>query len=383
MKRSVLFLLMAIAFLHLSASVLQAEILAMLNYESKPEQISRREGLAIIDVDPKSPTFGKLLMDIPLPPDLVAHHIYFNRNKSKAYITALGKSILHVMDLTRFPYRMKAVSVPDCQVLEDVVFSEDNRTWYLTCMGSSNVIMGDAATDKPTKTIASPPGGPAFIKHPHGISIHNGIDRIMITSTVRPSDLGDPGETVTVLEASTGKVLSTHKVSKKPSPSGEAPVEAMFMPGSNPPVAYITNMFGATLWMAVWNPGAKSFSFSQVDDFGSRGHGIALEMEFNKKRDRLFVTTAKPGHVSVYDVSKPQTPKFLKAIPAAAGAHHLVFSPDERYLFVQNSLLNLPGMSDGSITVIDVAKGEPIASVDTLKNQGFNPNCVVLLPTKP
>jgi hypothetical protein len=30
--------------------------------------------------------------------------------------------------------------------------------------------------------------------------------------------------------------------------------------------------------------------------------------------------------------------------------------------------------------VIDMAKGEAIASVDTLKNQGFNPNCIVLLP---
>jgi len=367
----------------LSASQAQAEILALLNYETKPEQIVRKEGLAVIDVDPKSPSFGKLLMDIPLPPDLVAHHIYFNRNKSKAYITALGKSVLHVMDLTRFPYRMKAVPVPDCQVLEDVVFSEDNRTWYLTCMGSSNVIMGDAAGDKPIKTVGSPAGGPAFIKYPHGISIHNGIDRIIITSTVRPSDLGDPGETVTVIEASTGKVLSTHKVSKKPSPSGEAPVEVMFMPGSNPPVAYITNMFGGSLWMALWNPGTKGFTFSQVDDYGSRGHGVVLEMEHNKKRDRLYVTSAKPGHVSVYDVSNPQKPTFLKAIPAAAGAHHLVFSPDEAYLFVQNSLLNLPGLSDGSITVIDVAKGEPIASVDTLKNMGLNPNCIVLLPQQP
>jgi DNA-binding beta-propeller fold protein YncE len=367
----------------LSASLAQAEILALLNYETKPEQIVRKEGLAVIDVDPKSPSFGKLLMEIPLPPDLVAHHIYFNRDKSKAYVTALGKSILHVMDLTRFPYRIKAVAVPGCQVLEDVVFSEDSRTWYLTCMGSSNVVMGDASTDKPIKTIGSPAGGTAFIKYPHGISIHNGIDRAIITSTVRPSDLGDPGETVTVLEASTGKVLSTHKVSRKASPSGEAPVEAMFMPGTNPPLAYITNMFGGTLWTAVWNPGAKGFSFSQVDDYGSRGHGVALEIEHNKKRDRLYVTTAKPGHVNVYDVSEPQKPKFLKAIPAAAGAHHLVFSPDEAYLFVQNSLLNLPGMSDGSITVIDVAKGEPIASVDTLKNMGMNPNCIVLLPQRP
>src|SRR3990167_8024150 len=75
----------------LSASQAQAEILALLNYETKPEQIVRKEGLAVVDVDPKSPSFGKLLMEIPLPPDLVAHHIYFNRDKSKAYITALGK----------------------------------------------------------------------------------------------------------------------------------------------------------------------------------------------------------------------------------------------------------------------------------------------------
>lgn len=82
----------------------------------------------------------------------------------------------------------------------------------------------------------------------------------------------------------------------------------------------------------------------------------------------------------IYDNADPQHPKFLKAIPAAPGAHHLVLSPDEQYLFVQNSLLNLPGISDGSITVIDVTKGEALASVDTLKNQGFNPNCIVLLP---
>jgi DNA-binding beta-propeller fold protein YncE len=372
-----------VTLMALSASQAHAEILALLNYETKPEQVMRKEGIAVIDVDPKSQSFGKLLMDIPLPPALVAHHIYVNRDESKAYVTALGKSILHVMDLTRFPYRMTAVPVPDCQVLEDVVFSEDNRTWYLTCMGSSNVVMGDAVSDKPIKTLASPAGGATFIKYPHGISIHNGIDRILITSTVRPSDLGDPGETVTVLEASTGTVLSTHKVSGKPSPADEAPVEVMFMPGTTPPVAYITNMFGGTLWMAVWDPGTKQFSFSQVDDYGPRGHGMALEMEHNRAGDRLYVTTAKPGHVSVYDVSEPTMPTFLKAIPAATGAHHLVFSPDERYLFVQNSLLNLPGMSDGSITVIDMVKGEPMASVDTLKHMGLNPNSIVLLPQRP
>jgi DNA-binding beta-propeller fold protein YncE len=366
-----------------SAAPAHSEILAMLNYESKPNQSVRKEGLAILDVDPKSPSFGKWLMDIPLPPDLVAHHIFYNRDLSKAYITALGKSVLHVIDMKRFPYRLKSVDVSDCKVLEDVVFSEDNKTWYLTCMGSDNVIMGNAIADQPIKTIAAPLPGPPFISHPHGIALHSKIDRVLVTSTVRPSDLGDPGETVTVIEASTGTVLSTHKVSLKPSPAGAAPVEVMFAHGANPPVAHITNMLEATLWLGVWNPNTKAFTFKQADDYASRGQSMPLEMLYNRKGDRLYVTTAKPGYVNVYDIGDPQRPKFLKAIPAAPGAHHLVFSPDERYLFVQNSLLNLPEMSDGSITVIDVNKGEPVASVDTLKDQGFNPNCIVLLPAGP
>jgi len=360
-------------------SLASAEILALLNYESKPNQPVRREGIAIMDIDPASSDFGKILMEIPLPSDLVAHHIFFNRDKSKAYITALGKSILHVVDLKQFPYRLRAIAVPDCQLGEDLVVSEDNKTWFLTCMGSSNVIMGDAVKDQPIKTISAAQPADAFILYPHGIAIHNGIDRILITSTVKP-DMSEAGETVTVLEASTGKVLSTHRVTSQPAPAKIAPVEVMFSPNANPPVVHITNMLEGTLWAGVWDPKTKAFSFNQIDDFGPREQGMPLEMMYNKKGDRLFVTTAKPGFVNLYDNSDPQQPKFLKAIPAAGGAHHTVLSPDERYLFVQNSFLNLEGMSDGSITVIDLKEDKILGSIDTLKAAGFNPNCIMPLP---
>ena len=361
------------------ASAASAEMLALLNYESKPDQPVRREGIAIMDIDPESSDFGKILMEIPLPSDLVAHHIFFNRDRTKAYITALGKSLLHVIDLTSFPYRLRAIPVPDCQVGEDLVVSEDNKTWYLTCMGSSNVIMGDAVKDRPIKTVSAAKPADAFILYPHGIAIHNGIDRVLITSTVKP-DMSESGETVTVLEASTGKVLSTHKISSKPSPANSAPVEVMFAPNANPPVVHITNMLEGTLWAGIWDPKTKTFSFYQVDDFGPRGQGMPLEMMYNAKGDRLYVTTAKPGFVNLYDNTDPRQPRFLKAIPAAPGAHHTVLSPDERYLFVQNSLLNLEGISDGSITVIDLRKETVLGSIDTLKAQGFNPNCIMLLP---
>jgi DNA-binding beta-propeller fold protein YncE len=363
-----------------SAPRAHGEILAMLNYEAKPEQLLRKEGIAIIDVDPNSPTFSKMLMDIPLPPDLVAHHIFYNKDLSKAYVTALGKSILHVMDMTQFPYRMKTVATPKCKVQEDIVFSEDNQTWYLTCMGSSNVVVGDATTDKPIKTIETPPSGTPFIRYPHGIDLHEGIDRLLVTSTIRPSDLGDPGETITVIEASTGKILSNPKVSMKPSPSGAAPVEAIFIPNTDPPVAYINNMNEGTTWSATWDPSKKDFDFRQVIDFTPLGQSVPLEIYPNHRGDQLFITTAKPGYLNIFDTSDPQAPKLLQAIPTAPGAHHVAFSPDQHYAFVQNSFINLPGMRDGSITVVDLTKGKAIAQIDTLKNQGFNPNCIVLLP---
>jgi hypothetical protein len=373
---------LALGLLRACNSVASAEILALLNYESKPNQPVRREGIAIMDIDPESGSFGKILMEIPLPPDLVAHHIFFNRDRSKAYITALGKSILHVIDLRTFPYRLRAIDVPDCQMGEDLAVSEDNRTWYLTCMGSDNVIMGDALLDRPVKTVSTAEPALATIRYPHGIAIHNGIDRVLVTSTVKP-DMSDAGDSITVMEAGSGRVLSTHRVSSKPSPSKAAPVEVMFSPNSNPPAVHITNMLEGTLWAGLWDPTSKAFSFHQVDDFNARQQGMPLEMLYNAKGDRLFVTTAKPGFVNLYDNSNPQQPKFLKTIEAAGGAHHSVLSPDERYLFVQNSFLNLDGMSDGSITVIDLKADKVLGSIDTLKAQGFNPNCIMLLPTQP
>ncbi len=370
---------LALGLLLTGTAQTSAEILALINYESKPNQPVRREGIAIMDIDPESVDFGKILMEIPLPSDLVAHHIFFNRDRTKAYVTALGRSVLHVLDLTKFPYRLRAIDVPDCQVGEDLVVSEDNRTWYLTCMGSSTVIMGDARVDKPIRTISAAEPAVATILYPHGIAIHNGIDRVLVTSTVKP-DMSDQGDSVTVLEARTGKVLSTHKIGSKPAPAKSAPVEIMFSPNADPPVVHITNMLEGTLWAGVWDPKNKAFAFHQIDDFEPRQQGMPLEMLYNAKGDRLFVTTAKPGFVNLYDNSDPRQPKFLKTIAAAAGAHHSVLSPDERYLFVQNSLLNLEGMSDGSITVIDLKQDKVLGSIDTLKAQGFNPNCIMLLP---
>jgi DNA-binding beta-propeller fold protein YncE len=363
-----------------------AEILAMLNYESKPNDSlkdlkmpfgtqGRKEGIAIIDVDPESENYGQILMDIPLPSDLVAHHTFYNRDATKIYLTALGKPELRVIDMTRYPYRVKVIDVPDCQVGEDVVFSADNKTWYETCMGSSTVVMGDAVNDTYTRTIKLP------VPYPHGIAVHEGIDRMLVTSTVRASDLGDAGEVIGVLEASTGKALASHKVSDKASPSGEAPVEILFVPNSNPPVAYITNMYGGTLWTATWNPEKKDFDVAKAFDFGPENVGVPLEIYFSDDGKHMYITTAKPGRFHVFELGEdPTKATLVKTLDAGEGAHHVAFTKDGRYAYVQNSFINLPGMSEGSITVVDLKSEKVLDRIDTFVENGYNPNCIVLLP---
>ncbi|MFQ5548987.1 MAG: YncE family protein [Woeseia sp.] len=366
--------------------VSNAEILALLNYESKPNESlkelkmpfgtqAREEGIAVIDVDPESENYGNILMDIPLPPDLIAHHVFYNRDATKIYMTALGKPELRVIDMTTFPYRVKVIDVPDCQVGEDVVFSTDNKTWYETCMGSDAVVVGDAVNDTYTHTIRTP------VPYPHGIAVHEGIDRMLLSSTVRASDLGDPGEEIAVLEASSGKFLSRHKVSDKESPSGEAPVEILFVPESDPPLAYITNMYGGTLWTATWNGKKKEFDFAKAFDFAPEEVGVPLEIYFPDDGSEMHITTANPGRMHFFDIGKnPAKPKLEKTLEAGEGAHHVAYTKDGRYAYVQNSLLNLPGMSDGTITVVDLQKEAVIDTINTFVENGFNPNCMVLLP---
>ncbi|MBW0145899.1 YncE family protein [Marinobacter arenosus] len=364
-----------------------AEILAVMNYESKPAdqlkslklsgETARREGLAIIDVDPESPNFGKVVSDIPIDPATVAHHIFYDRTMSKAYITGLQQPALQVLDLTKNPYRLSTIETPPCNVAEDVILDEANERWYLTCMGSGKVIVGNVASDEVVGEIDLPG------TYPHGLAVNTAIDRILVTSTITP-DLTSPDEFVSVVRASDLEPLGKIKMTDAESPSKVAPVEVFFVPGTEPATAIVTNMFGHTLEALVWNTDAQDFSRETIFNFAKHGASVPLEIYFNddKNPDRMYVTTAmKPGHLHIFDISEgPTKPKLLKQITTADGAHHVGFTPDFRYGFVQNSFINLPDMSDGSVSVVDLESGEVVASMDTLKNAGFNPNSLTLLP---
>ncbi|HUF56559.1 MAG TPA: YncE family protein [Thermohalobaculum sp.] len=369
----------------LAGTAASAEILAMMNYESKPAEDlkslklsgdeERREGIAIVDVDPESETFGKWLLDIPLDPSQTAHHIFYDRSMTKAYLTSLGSPPLQVMDMTRFPPMLKTIDVPECVMAEDVILDEANEHWYLTCMGSANVWKGLVADDSIVAEIELPG------TYPHGLGIDSELGRIVVTSTVSP-DMSVSDDVVSVVDAATLEPLGALRLSEKEEAAGEAPVEVLPVPGGGPEKFIVTNMFGNSVWALSWDEAAGELTPAKAIDFAPMDvGGVPLEMYFNPAGDRLYVTTANPGHLHVFDVSAGvMAAEPIASIPTAGGAHHVGFTKDGKYAFVQNSFINLPDMRDGSVTVIDLATNEEIASVDTLKDAGFNPNSIVLLP---
>lgn len=358
----------------LAAGGAAAEQTALALYETKgADQSDRQDGIAFIELDPNESSYGQILAQIPLPPEFHSHHIFYNPARDKAYVTSLSTPELRVFDVSEFPYRWNSVKVEDCEVGEDVSFSQAQGKWYLTCMGSSVVIVGDSETDEVLETVAMP------APWPHGIATNDAIDRQLVTSTANPSDPNEWGEEIIVLQPSTGEILSTHKVSNAPSSSGAGPVEAFFVPGVEPQLVYITNMEGS-LWLAEWQPETKKFAFREEFRFDELGQGMTLEVYFNAEGDRAYVTSAMPGHLNAFDITDPRAPEHLWAAEAAGGAHHLVFSSDGSRAYVQNSLLNIEGMNDGSISVIDLETGKKIDSIDTFKDAGLTINTIVLTP---
>lgn len=348
-------------------------ILALVDYRNLSE--SEANGIAVVDFNPTSSTFGEILQRFEIGSGVLSHHLYSNRDGSKLYTSALSGDRLYRVIVKED--RIEAV-VPldtgDCLIGEDLYFSEDDATFYLTCMGSDRVMVFDAQTDQPLSEIQAPAPDKPFIRYPHGISVDEGIDRMIVTETIS-GDSQTPGTTVTVIEFSSGEVLSTHELVKDIDvPS--APVEVMFL--DDDPIAYITGMLDATIWAAIWDESTQAFEFNVVDDGAARGQSWPLEMALGPDGN-LYVSFAQPGVVNVYNLDDPTSPRLIETLPTEAGAHHIEFSADGAYLFVQNNMLNLDGMNAGTISVLDRKSGEIVATINAFNEAGLKPESIMLL----
>ena len=127
---------------------------------------------------------------------------------------------------------------------------------------------------------------------------------------------------------------------------------------------------------------SSDFIAKEVYDFKKLSNAIMpLEIYFDSLLNKALITSADPGKLHVFDITKGlDKPRLIKDIDASGGAHHVAITRDEKIAFVQNGLLNIPGINDGSITVVNLENYEVVDSIDTFKNNGLTINSITLLP---
>lgn len=322
-----------------------------------------------MDLNPFSETFGDILQDVPVGEGVLIHHPFYNSDKTKLYNSALmGEQLYRVNIHDDKIFDVTPLETGTCSVGEDMIFKKDGKKFYLTCMGSDNILVYNGTNDQLIGEISTTQeeNPDAYTKYPHGISANEKIDRMIVTQTVSPA-LDDPQSSVTVIELSTEKVLSNIELTKSPD-TPSAPVEVLFH--LEQPIAYVSGMLDGTIWALLWDENTSSFEPKLVDDGTNREQSWPLDLNIGPNGN-LFVSFAVPGVVNEYSLENPEQPELFRQYPAQAGAHHVLFSNDEQYMFVQNNLLNLDGLNSGTISVVNLNTGNLIATIDGHLEQGM------------
>jgi DNA-binding beta-propeller fold protein YncE len=357
------------------------------------------DGVALIDLNPDSPTFGSILQRVDIGQGVLPHHLYFNQKERRLYTTALGGERLYELKLGRGQHgepRIKAVepiAVGANFVGEDMYFTEDGSRFYMTFMagdGSPNggsVGVFDARTNRLIETISAPfspdaaPGAP-FLRHPHGISANERLGRLLVTSTVAADGVSEIGNTIAEIDMATNQVIRTHLVAEGlDDPS--MPVEVLMLRDGLAPYVLVSTIGGGDVWLAPYDEQTGVIGeFVEVVDGAAEGLGVALEFYIHTDhhgKQELYISFAAPGVVKVYDLER--LPAMVaqgkleakRTLEAGPGAHHMAFFETEagrELLVVQNNLLDISGINAGSLTVIDLETGTTVTTLDLAAQYG-------------
>lgn len=358
------------------------------------------DGVVLMDLDPESEDFGKILQQRAIGAGVLPHHLYFNHEENRLYTTALGGENLYEIKLDNgedgLPTMgwIKGIDTGGSIVGEDIYFTRDGSRYYVTFMGgqggdkAGSVGVFDAHTNELLETIVAPvpddlPSDQPFILWPHGISANEDRGLMMVTSTIHHELTKGMGNTVTLIDMETNQPIKTYLVSESWD-EFSSPVEVIMLRDGLPEVALVNTMIGGDVWMAEYDEASGLYGeFSKVVEGDDSGLGWALEFyihENNEGEKELFISFAVPGVVNVYSLDDlPGQLTLKRQLPAGLGAHHMTFFETEsgrEVVAVQNNLLNLDGLNSGLITVVDIMTGEVLAELDMPAEYGLMPESV-------
>ncbi len=310
--------------------------------------------LAVVNFDPASADYGKIVKTVPLPNPGDAgnepHHVGVSANGKTLACGGLlsvlkGQKEIFFFDISN-PAEPKFVSAadPPQSAITDEFYPLDNGGFLVTMMGGAEghhpgrVAEFDSNMNLVAEHPASPPDD-GF--NPHGISVRPEANLMVTSDFICPSTTlhAVPGElglrgSIRVWDFQKREIVKTVTL---PNPAGT--IDVRLIPGDPQKRAFTAGMADDQLYLIDTEAGAAKAVF----DFGAIAKGGWPQlMRMTADGKRLFISMNMAGKVVMFDTSDPEAPKVLKVLDLGAnsGPHYIALTSDEKRLVITDYFLN-------------------------------------------
>lgn len=300
--------------------------------------------LAVVDVDPKSASYGTIIARAPTNSAAnEAHHFGYTADANRIFGAGMFSNKIFIYDLKADPRRPKLVKTIDL----DPTGYKGPHTMYavpegvlLAMLGRVDgggpgalVLVDNDGNFKNAWPVVRPDGTPGFM---YDVGIKPEMNRMITSSWAHPGHIeaGDhpahSGKDIVVWDWKTKKVLQSEELDT-------APLEVRWLHGPNGKGGFTNAAFGNSVWYWDDLQNDGKLEFHRVLDLGEGA--IPADMRISYDNRFLYVSLWGGGKVQQYDITDPMKPKLVSEI-AIPQPNMMKLSPDSRRLYVTNSLLS-------------------------------------------
>jgi len=320
--------------------------------------------LTVVDADPKSPGYGKILTTVPTGAtvDNEAHHFGYTVNADRIFAGGLVSNRLFIYDVKTDPRHPTVIkTIPDLGAISGY---SGPHTYYAVPGGVMIAMLGSKDGTGPGALVrldeqgnfvsALPaPNRPDDPGYMYDVGVKPELNRMVTSSWTHPHHFrGNPiapenvGDAVVVWDWKAGKVLQVEHLDKMP-------LEVRWQHGPAARGGFINCAGASTIWY--WEDKDGKLAFTRVIQLPASSTPADVRISYDNRL--LYVSLFTGNAVQQYDVSDPLHPKFVTEVKLQE-PNMMKLTPDSRRLYVSNSLLsNLDGKVPFRVWLLNVGTG--------------------------
>ncbi|MEE9295513.1 MAG: selenium-binding protein SBP56-related protein, partial [Phycisphaerae bacterium] len=300
--------------------------------------------LAVVDVDPKSESYGKIIATTPTnSPANEAHHFGYTLNADRIFGAGMFTNKLFIYDVKTDPRNPKLIRTVD---LDPTGYSGPHTMYavpggvILAMLGAVDgggpgalVLVDDDGNFQEAWPVIHPDGTHGYM---YDVGVKPEMNRIITSSWAHPGHIKDgthpqhSGKEVVVWDWQEKKILQVEELDL-------APLEVRWMHGPDGLGGFTNAAFGNSVWYWEDANGDGELEFHRVIELPENSTPADMRVSYDNRF--LYVSLWGGGKVQQYDIAHPKSPKFVSEV-ALPQPNMMKLSPDSRRLYVTNSILS-------------------------------------------